>query len=76
MSLLPSDFDPPSADVSDRVLALRAVIDAKGQTLPTPDVCHGYENCCQCPACQWRYLPIALAIYLYYRHRNRRLKAA
>lgn len=47
----PADFRPPELP-HDRVLALRAVIDAKGDALPKPPVCHGYANCCSCPACQ------------------------
>lgn len=51
MTFAPEDFDPPSTDASDHVLALRAVIDAKGATPPKPPVCHGFANCCKCPAC-------------------------
>lgn len=38
----------------DRVLALEAIIDAKGRKLPTPPACHGYANCCVCPPCLLR----------------------
>jgi hypothetical protein len=47
----PADVrDPIQPD--DRVLALRAVIEAKGDALPKPPICHGYSNCCCCPACE------------------------
>jgi hypothetical protein len=47
------DFDPPSTDASDRVLALRAMVDAKGHTIKPP-CCVGYANCCGCPVCKLR----------------------
>lgn len=46
----PDDFRPPE-EPGDRVIALEAVLDAKGQKLPSPPVCHGKANCCICPAC-------------------------
>lgn len=46
----PSDYRPPEFP-DDRVLALEAVIDAKGNKLPTPPTCSGYANCCNCPVC-------------------------
>lgn len=45
-----SDFRPPEFP-NDRVLALEAVIAAKGNKLPAPPACHGYRNCCRCPIC-------------------------
>lgn len=48
-----SDFRPPEFP-DDRVLALEAVIVAKGLKLPSPPVCHGYTNCCKCPPCLLR----------------------
>ena len=47
----PGDFRPPAADLSDRVVALRAMIEAKGNALPTPPICHGKANGCMCPIC-------------------------
>ncbi len=44
----------PAADGTDRVIALEAIIDAKGNKLPAPPVCHGYANCCRCPVCLLR----------------------
>ena len=52
--MAPTGFRPPSADGTDRVLALRAIIDAKGHALPNPPRCHGYANCCGCPVCALR----------------------
>lgn len=46
-----SDFREPLFP-NDRVLALRAAMEAKGDALPKPPVCHGYANCCRCPACE------------------------
>jgi len=48
-----SDFRPPEFP-ADRVLALEAVLDAKGQKLPSPSRCLGYANCCTCPVCSLR----------------------
>jgi hypothetical protein len=59
----PTDFRPPELP-GDRVLALEAIIDAKGQKLPGPPVCHGKANCCACPACEPS------------KHKRRRLLAA
>lgn len=47
---IPADFRPPEHP-GDRVIALEAVIDAKGHKLPSPPVCHGKANCCHCPGC-------------------------
>jgi hypothetical protein len=49
----PTGFDPPSTDASDRILALRAVVDAKGHTMKSPR-CLGYANCCHCLVCKLR----------------------
>lgn len=38
----------------DRVLALRTVMEAKGDALPEPPRCHGYSTCCRCPRCKLR----------------------
>jgi hypothetical protein len=46
----PSDYRAPEFP-ADRVLALEAVIDAKGNKLPAPPICHGYANGCGCPPC-------------------------
>jgi hypothetical protein len=46
-----SDFREPEFP-ADRVIALEAIIDAKGQKPPSPPCCMGYANCCRCPACQ------------------------
>lgn len=51
MTFESGDFAPPSTDGSDRIVALLAAIDAKGLTSPKPPVCHGFANCCKCPAC-------------------------
>lgn len=40
--------------VPDRVIALEAMMEAKGAAPPKPPVCHGYANCCHCPACLLR----------------------
>ncbi len=48
-----SDFREPEIP-GDRVLALEAIMDAKGNKLPGPPRCHGYANCCTCPTCQLR----------------------
>lgn len=48
-----SDFREPEFP-ADRVLALETLIDAKGQKLPSPPVCHGYTNGCCCPPCLLR----------------------
>jgi hypothetical protein len=48
-----ADFREPDLP-GDRVLALEAVLDAKGNKLPTPAVCHGYANGCGCPPCLQR----------------------
>ncbi|HYJ20828.1 MAG TPA: hypothetical protein VEW07_02250 [Solirubrobacterales bacterium] len=48
-----ADFDPPADDGSDRVLALEAMVDAKGRAVKPPR-CHGYANCCGCPVCLLR----------------------
>lgn len=40
--------------VPDRVVALEALMEAKGTAKPKPPVCHGYRNCCGCPVCQRR----------------------
>jgi hypothetical protein len=46
-----SDFRAPIFP-DDRLLALRAVMEAKGDALPRPPICHGKANCCRCPACE------------------------
>jgi HNH endonuclease len=46
-------FRPPAADGSDRLLALRAMVDAKGHAIKPP-CCTGYANCCRCPVCKLR----------------------
>jgi len=43
--------DPETGEIPDRVLALRAMMEAKGSALPEPPRCHGYANCCRCPVC-------------------------
>jgi hypothetical protein len=42
------------SEPADRLIALEAVIDARGHALPLPPVCHGYSNCCGCPVCLLR----------------------
>jgi hypothetical protein len=53
MTTVETGFDPPSTDASDRVLALRAMVDAKGRDI-SPPCCMGYANCCPCPVCKLR----------------------
>jgi len=50
------DFRSPEFP-TDRVLVLEAVMAAKGHKLPAPPTCHGYINCCRCPACLQREHP-------------------
>lgn len=40
--------------VPDRVVALEAMMEAKGTPPPKPPRCLDYANCCHCPACQRR----------------------
>jgi hypothetical protein len=49
----PADFRSP-IQPDDRVLVLETLLDAKGNALPKPPVCHGYVNCCTCPPCTLR----------------------
>jgi hypothetical protein len=44
----------PALVVPDRVVALEAMMEAKGTAPPKPPVCHGYACCCHCPACLLR----------------------
>jgi hypothetical protein len=50
------DFEPPSADGFDRFFALKAYRETAGELdhIAEPPRCHGYANCCHCPACEQR----------------------
>ncbi len=44
----------PALVVPDRVIALEAMMEAKGTAAPKPPRCLGYANCCRCSICQRR----------------------
>lgn len=51
----PADFDPPSPDGKDRIEALAAAAEVRGDLIrPERPRCHGYANCCHCHVCKTR----------------------
>ncbi len=60
----------PRPVIPDRVVALEAMMEAKGIARPKPPRCLGYANCCHCPICQRRERDLRTRLsneeYLYY----------